>query len=138
MDQNAYEGGCLCGETRWRASGPPRHRLICHCRSCARAAGANGVPWATFDRTAFEFQGREPAQYASSPPVRRTFCSRCGTTLTYFHEKRPGDIDVATATLDDPTRIEPLGHIWMDDALPWEVRAHELPRHRRFSAGGDG
>ena len=93
------------------------------------------MPWATFDRASFQFEGSEPAQYASSPPVRRTFCARCGTALTYVHEKRPADIDVATATLDDPTRIEPVGHIWMEDAAPWEIRAHELPRQARGSGG---
>lgn len=130
-----YEGGCLCRAIRWRASGDPLHRVVCHCRSCRLAAGSNGVPFATFPSGAFTFSGAEPSRYASSPLVVRTFCGRCGTSLTYEHERRAGEIDVTLGTLDDPARIEPDRHIWMEDAAPWEARAQEFPHNDR---GGEG
>jgi hypothetical protein len=34
------EGGCLCGQLRYRISGQPRSADHCHCRMCRRAAGA--------------------------------------------------------------------------------------------------
>lgn len=131
-----YEGGCLCGAVRWRATGEPRHRAVCHCTSCRRATGSNGVPWATFTTDAFTFSGAQPKRYASSPPVTRTFCGECGTPLTYEHAKRPGEIDVTLGSLDDPSAIAPDRRIWLEDAAPWEAHAHELPSHRRWSSPG--
>ena len=117
----------MCGDVRWSATGTPSDRLICHCRSCALAAGAPGVPWATWKTDEIAWEGAEPRAYASSEHVIRTFCGRCGTTLSYVHAGRPGEIDVATTTLTDPTLYEPEGRIWMADASAWEHRTHELP-----------
>lgn len=130
MSDAEFRGSCLCGAVRWRARGTPEHRLICHCRSCALAAGAPGVPWATWKRSDFSCEG-EHASYASSEAVVRTFCVRCGTALTYTHARRPSEIDVATTTLDDLGQYEPEGRIWMEDASAWERRAHELPTWQR-------
>ena len=128
-----FTGGCLCGAIRWRATGAPRYRTVCHCRSCRLAAGSNGVPWATFQVEAFSFTSAVPSRYASSPAVVRTFCGSCGTSLTYEHQGRAGEIDVTLGTLDDPALIEPDRHIWTEDAASWERSAHELPRYERGS-----
>lgn len=85
------------------------------------------MPWATFERGSFQLLGDTIVSYVSSPPVVRTFCGRCGTTLTYVHEGRPDEIDVTTATLEDPNAIVPSGHLWGDDALTWERDPPSLP-----------
>lgn len=124
-----FEGGCLCGRTRYRATGVPRDPSFCHCASCRRAFGAPMVPWATFDRDAFAVTAGALAEYVSSPDVVRSFCPRCGTSLTYRHAARAGDVDVALATLDDPDRVAPAFHTWVRDRLSWVVIGDALPRH---------
>ena len=127
MSAADYRGSCLCGDVRWSASQKPENLLICHCRSCALAAGAPGVPWATWKLAELRWKGAEPRVYASSQHVVRSFCGRCGTALSYVDAHRPGEIDVAITTLRDPDQIVPEGHIWMEDAAAWEAHAHELP-----------
>ena len=122
----------MCGAVRWHGSGELIYRMVCHCRSCRRSVGANGVAYATFRTDRFAIAGETLKRYASSAPVVRTFCAECGTALTYEHHERPGEIDVTLASLDDPSHIEPSGHIWMSDAAPWERRAHELPFYERY------
>ena len=39
----SVEGGCLCGAIRYRVSGEPLARSLCHCRSCRLGAGAPSV-----------------------------------------------------------------------------------------------
>jgi len=100
-------GGCYCGAIRYRALRPPRISNICHCESCRRTCGAQSVAWVIFPAGDFAFANGEPTRYPSSPGVVRTFCATCGTSLTYETEERPADIDVTTATLDDPEAFPP-------------------------------
>jgi hypothetical protein len=79
------------------------------------------VPWGTFDRDNFSIIHGRLSEFHSSAPVTRGFCAACGTSLTYSHEKRAGEIDVTLATLDDPAVLVPECHIWVQDKLSWVV-----------------
>lgn len=127
MAQVLYSGGCLCGAVRYEVPGPARNPCWCHCTSCRRAAGAPAVPWATFEHARFRVSRGTLQEFASSPPVRRGFCNRCGTSLTFRHERRPADIDVTLATLDAAADLAPAMHIWVQDKLPWVAIADDLP-----------
>jgi hypothetical protein len=63
--------------------------------------------------------------------VTRGFCARCGTTLTYAHTGRPGEIDVTVASLAEPARVTPRSHIWVEDKAPWLVLDDDLPQFRQ-------
>jgi len=128
MDSRELEGGCLCGATRYRVSGPVENLCCCHCRSCRLAAGAPFVAWGTFQTARFQPLGARLAEHASSARVRRGFCGTCGTTLTYLHEGRAGQLDVALATLDDPSALRPEFHLWVSEKLPW-VSVDDLPAY---------
>jgi hypothetical protein len=58
--------------------------------------------------------------FASSPPVLRQFCEQCGTPVTYWSEGSPQTIDITIATLDEPEALEPVDHVWMEDAVSWD------------------
>lgn len=133
MSERVLEGGCLCGAVRYRATGQPVGSAICHCRSCQRASGAASVAWSTFRTEDFHFAGQEPRRYGSSPGVTRTFCDRCGTPLTYRHDKWPDTIDVTTTTLDAAAEFPPAKEIWLEHRLPWEPLSEGLPQHARSS-----
>jgi hypothetical protein len=122
-----YDGGCLCGATRYRAAGPAANRCCCHCRSCRRASGAPYVAWATVPAAGFALTRGRLATFRSSEPVTRGFCPTCGTALTYAHRSRAGEIDLAVATLDDPAALPPECHIWVSHRLPWVVLGDGLP-----------
>lgn len=134
VGEPSWEGGCLCGATRFRASGSASSLCFCHCRSCRLASGAPFVPWGTFPRSGFEITSGKLTPYASSERVSRGFCSTCGTTLTYEHGTRPGEIDVALAALDDPT-LRPECHIWVSHKLPWVELGDGLPRYPEWRTG---
>ena len=135
-DARVIEGGCLCGAVRYRASGEPKYRVMCHCESCRRAAGSPVVAWVTFEAGGFAFTKGEPVSYRSSAPVTRTFCGTCGTPLTYVHELRAEDVDITTATLDRPGDFPPAMHLWMEDALPWVRFDDELPTFQKSPGAG--
>lgn len=122
-------GGCRCGRVRYRVAGPARECFFCHCGSCRRCVGASPVPWVTFEAARFVIVDGEPAEYASSPQVRRGFCRHCGTALTYRHLAYPDEIDVVTLSLDDPAPFAPRYHLWVGEQLPWIVIGDDLPRY---------
>lgn len=133
---DVFEGGCLCGAVRFRASGMPDHRMICHCETCRRAAGAPVVAWVTFATSDFEFVEGVAKQHASSPGVTRTFCDVCGTSLTYARADEPESIDVTTASFDTPDALAPKHHSWLEDTISWVEFGDGLPQHRRTSRDG--
>jgi hypothetical protein len=115
------EGGCLCGAIRYRVTGTPSWSAICHCRTCRKASGAPSVGWLTFDRGNFTLVHGVPGRFVSSPGVVRTFCTACGTPLTYATEGRPADIDVTTMSLDDEATFPPTIEVWVSHKASWEI-----------------
>jgi hypothetical protein len=114
-----YSGKCFCGRVRFTVTEPIRNCCFCHCESCRRATGSSLVAWGTANEADFRILSGEVSVHRSSPQVERGFCSLCGTSLTYRHELRVGDVDFTLVSLDDAEGIEPQMHIWVQDKLPW-------------------
>src|ERR1700739_1764539 len=129
--ESALTGACLCGAVRYRCSEPQSPASLCHCTSCRRAAGAHAVAWFTVPASTLEFTHTPPAIYKSSAPVERTFCARCGTQLTYRHQRWADQVDITVGSLDEPGRVAPAAHIWMEDAAAWDRPGAGLPCHLR-------
>jgi hypothetical protein len=129
-----HEGGCLCGEVRYRISGEPSSSIICHCATCRRASGAPTVAWLTFNRTCFEIVAGKPRAFHSSPGVVREFCGSCGTALTYENVSSPDGIDVTTGTLDEPSAFPPTAEVWLQNRLHWEPTDPKLKQYAGSSS----
>ena len=130
-----YEGSCLCGTVRYRASGPPYNITHCHCTMCRRATGAPFVSWATFYTERFRFVSGHPASFDSSENATRTFCARCGTPLTFQNAATPDEIDVTLGSLDHPEAVVPQDHTFVSGQLPWIKLADGLPRYEESRPG---
>ena len=79
------------------------------------------------------FTAGERALYESSPGVRRGFCARCGTPLTYEGERFPGETHFYVSTFDDPQRFRPTFHVYYAERLETLDIADALPRHAAAS-----
>jgi hypothetical protein len=90
------------------------------------------VAWGTFTTAGFAVTGSTLREFASSPGVLRSYCATCGTSIGYRHERRPGEIDVTLATLDEPAALAPEAHIWVRDKLPWVRIDDGLPQFDGF------
>jgi len=115
-----FTGRCLCGAVTYECGPPVLPPCFCHCESCRRATGAHVVAWATVSRSTFQIITGSLRSHASSPPVLRQFCERCGTPITYSNTQWPDTIDITITTLDQPDSMRPAEHIWMEDALSWD------------------
>ena len=131
-----WAGGCLCGDIRFEISNAPQFVEYCHCRTCRKAVGAPVVTWALVAQEDFELLKGELNGYASSEGVERTFCGRCGTSMTYFAVQDRGILGVSTAAVDDPDALPPDVHVWRSGRVSWFETADELPRYVRFKFEG--
>ena len=98
-------------------------------------AGALAVPWVTFEREGFRFTKGRPKAFKSSRPVRRTFCSGCGTPLTYATTKWPRTIDITTCTLDRPEQFPPTHRSWVSHDRGWMKSADKLRKYPKSRFG---
>jgi hypothetical protein len=127
------EGGCHCGAVRYEIAGVLAS-MVCHCRTCRRVAGAPVVAWVSVAADAYRVAKGVPASYASSPGVARTFCTACGAQLTYA--RSPGEIDVTTASLDDPDAFPPTHHSWLSHKIAWITFGDGLPNFSKSRSDG--
>jgi hypothetical protein len=119
QSQDAIFGGCYCGNIRYQASPPILSRANCHCANCRRAAGAQAVAWITVGTRQFVFTQGQAKRYRTNTGAHRTFCSDCGTPLTYENDSRPDQIDITTGSLDDPEKFGPTKDVYVDEKLSW-------------------
>jgi hypothetical protein len=122
-------GGCACGAVRFECARAVRPPALCHCRDCRRYVGAHVVGWCTVTRREAHFTGAALRAFRSSPRVTRTFCGKCGTSLTWSHDDYPDLLDITLASFDAADRLAPADHIWLRDALPWDQPHDGLPEH---------
>ncbi|MBW4579081.1 MAG: GFA family protein [Tildeniella nuda ZEHNDER 1965/U140] len=63
-----YEGGCLCGNIRFVATGPALKPHTCSCRQCQRHSGSLTQMWVEFSQDQVEWTGTggKPATWRSS------------------------------------------------------------------------
>jgi hypothetical protein len=114
-----HTGRCLCGDVTFRADGAPKWIANCHCESCRRAVGAPLTTYAGFPTERFAWTGAAPARFASSPGVTRTFCPRCGSSLSYEGARWPGEIHLLVGALDRPQDFPPTRDAFVEEKLPW-------------------
>lgn len=126
-----HEGGCLCGAVRYALRGAPTYSAHCHCRSCQRAVGAGFATWSGVKAENFEVTKGQITIYESSPGVRRGFCHKCGSSLTYTGDDWT-DTGVLSATLDDPGVAKPTTNVYLEHQLPWVVLDETLRKYDRF------
>jgi hypothetical protein len=135
MADRELTGRCFCGAVRYRIATPPVGVETCYCGDCTRAVGSAVTVWAHVPARHFAFIGGEPQRFASSPGVTRTFCGRCGTSLTY-QGRNAELVDVTTATLDDPAAFAPTAD--GPGRPPWMAAPEVETKMRAAKQRGEG
>lgn len=123
-----YEGGCLCGDVRLTASGPPYRVGLCHCLDCRKHRGAVFHASAIFPEDSVNVSG-ETGSFSG-----RHFCRRCGSSVF----SRSGDeIEVNLGSLDAPNQLIPTYENWVIRRESW-LPPFPLRHHYRRDREGPG
>ena len=103
-------GGCLCGQVRFSAVGPPDRVGLCHCLDCQKHHGAPFYAAAVFPRAAVSVTGETKAYEG------RHFCPICGSSV--FAET--GDeVELHLGAMDDATAFVPSYELWTERRATW-------------------
>lgn len=106
-----HEGGCQCGQLRYRVEGQPVKAAVCHCRYCqTRTGSAFGVS-AYFPRAAVTVTG-QVRDYGFTTESGRSFvthfCPTCGSNVLWTIGLTPDLIGIAVGSFDPPTFWFPI------------------------------
>ena len=131
-------GGCHCGAIRYQVIGEPDFVGCCHCKDCRGSTGAPITIYPTFPEDKVQFTKGKRQKYESSPGAFRTFCSICGTSISY---ESPWNgkmiIGFHISTLDRPELFPPDKHVFDIDRIQWFDTADHLPQYATLPGNGD-
>jgi hypothetical protein len=117
------EGGCACGEVRYRLTAAPMIVHCCHCRDCQRQTGSAFVLNALIETDRVALLAGEPKPHPmptdSGRPHDIHRCPECGTAVWSHYGGVAALRFVRIGTLDDPAALTPDVHIYTRSKLPW-------------------
>ncbi|MBL4785823.1 MAG: GFA family protein [Cohaesibacteraceae bacterium] len=129
---DTHQGGCLCGQLRYKVSGKPTIVAHCHCRDCQRSSGAGHISGAQFHRDGFSLTGTAATYTKTSgmdTQVTRVFCAQCGSTIHDQNDGMPNHVMVLLGTLDDPSVFTPTVRVYTRSQPTWDVMDEEMYAH---------
>ena len=124
------EGGCACGEVRYRLTSDPLFTHCCHCLNCQRQTGSAFVINLLIESDRVELLAGEPQAVevprddGSTQTIYR--CPVCQVAV-YSEYSRPEVRFVRSGTLDEPGSVEPDVHIFTRSKLGWVTLPSSAP-----------
>ena len=131
------DGGCTCGEVRYRMSSKPMFVHCCHCRWCQRETGASFALNALIESDRVSLLKGEvdvvdtPSNSGKGQKITR--CPKCRIAL-WSNYAGAGDAIrfIRVGTLDEPDRLPPDIHIFTSSKQPWVVLPPGIPAMKEY------
>lgn len=128
---DTWDGGCACGEVRYRLTTAPMFVHCCHCLNCQRHTGSAFVINLLIEASRVEVLSGAP-QPVDMPlnggsPNRIFRCPKCQVAVWSEYGGRSQILFVRAGTLDDPSRVSPDVHIYTRSKLPWVALPASVP-----------
>ncbi len=117
-----FAGGCRCGSVRYTSRAAPLDTKLCHCRDCQYASGSAFAAVSIFPSATLKLDGRTQSHAVKGTAgltVERHFCPQCGSPIYSRFAEVPDLIFIKVGSLDQPSAVQPSGHIWCDSMLSW-------------------
>ena len=134
-------GGCLCGAVRYEILDELQDVVNCHCSKCRRFHGNFGAYTSTKLENLAYVEQRGLKWYQSitdeTPNVHRGFCVECGSSL-FWHPRDQEKISVAAGSLDEPTNLQTIGHVWISQISDYYEIYDDIPQFEKGWAAMTG
>ncbi|MFV0244388.1 MAG: GFA family protein [Qingshengfaniella sp.] len=131
------DGGCTCGEIRYRLTEAPLFTHCCHCTWCQRETGAAFAMNAMIETDRLHLLSGVP-DYVTIPSQsgHGQHIARCPTcriaVWSYYGRLGRKMACVRVGTLDEPGKCPPGAHIFTSTKQPWLALSDHLPAFEAF------
>lgn len=129
-----HAGSCLCGAVRFKARGPLREVIACHCTQCRKQTGhylaSTNV---SDDRLTVEGEGNI-RWYQASAFASRGFCATCGSVL-FWKANSEDYTSICAGSFEKPTGLVLASHIFCADKGDYYEITDDLPQYAAGSPG---
>ena len=135
------EGGCACGAVRYRLESAPLIVHACHCGNCQRQTGAWHAVNALIESSRVTLlSGEVLAKDVETPSGAGQTIMRCSccqvAVWSNYHSFSQGHGDIVrfirVGTLDEPWRLPPNVHIFVDDRNTCAPEPADAPTYAEF------
>ena len=114
-----WEGGCRCGQLRFKVSTPPLVTMACHCVGCQKMTASAYSLSVLVETAGFEITKGESAVGGLHSTPAHYGCPHCMSwVFTRFDEGSPF-MNLRATMLDDATWFEPFIESCWPERLPW-------------------
>jgi len=131
-----HQGGCHCGQVKFRTDYDPLLVTQCHCQRCRRLSGTMTF-YTIFGDDEVLFEGKM-GQYdflgGSGMPMRLFFCQQCSTKLYYAADVFEGFKLIVTGSFDNSSDFEPQAEVFTNNKMNW-LRDNGCIQYRFPEAG---
>jgi len=117
-------GGCQCGALRYEVDFARVQTLYCcHCRECQKQSSSGFGMSMVVPADAFRLIAGAPQGWGrraeSGRAVTGFHCPHCGSRVYHSSSRGEGFLNVRAGSLDDTSRLRPVGHLWTDSRQKW-------------------
>ena len=127
MNEKKLTGHCYCGAVKFEITGESDWVGHCHCESCRRQSGSVMTTFAGFKPGQVIFTAAMPKRFSTDDGVTRSFCEHCGSPVAYETSDRPDEIHLQLGLFDDPERLAPQDHSFLEEKVSWLHVDEHLP-----------
>ena len=131
------EGGCTCGELRYRLTRSPLVVHCCHCRWCQRETGTAFALNAMIETSSVSLLRGQPEMVDtpsnSGKGQKIVRCPSCCIAI-WSHYAGAGNLlsFVRVGTLDNPDALPPDIHIFTASKQPWVILPEGTPSFEEY------
>jgi len=126
------EGGCRCGQVRFRLTAPPLMESLCHCSGCRRMTASAFSTTISVPTGGFELISGDPEiGGVHGTEAHHHHCPWCKSWVFTKVDPGMGFVNVRATLLDDPRGFSPYVEMQVAEKLPW-VETRVERRYDRF------
>ena len=134
MTDQTLEGGCRCGQVRFRVSAPPILTMACHCTGCQKMTASAFSLSAAIPSQGFEVIAGDPVVGGLHGATKHYFCPHCMSWMFTRAEGLDWSVNIRTTLLDTPRWDVPFVETYTSEKVSWATTpaVHSFPEFPAF------